>query len=67
MDKLRIKGVGNCGNETTQMVKWSTRYHRTRGVHVTPTVFVNGQEATKVSSGWSADEWGALISPLLEQ
>lgn len=48
---------GNEGNAMTQDVKWATKYHRTRGVHITPTVFVNGLEAGIVSSGWSAEEW----------
>jgi len=48
---------GNEGNAMTQDIKWATKYHRTRSVHITPTVFVNGLEAGVVSSGWSAEEW----------
>jgi len=50
-------GIGNGGNEMTQDIKWACKFHRTRGVHVTPTVFANGIEATQVSSGWKADDW----------
>jgi len=48
---------GNCGNEMTQAIKWCVKYHRTRGVHVTPTVHVNGLEAGVVSSGWTTEQW----------
>lgn len=40
-----------------QEIKWSCKFHRTRGVHVTPTVFVNGIEAGVVSSGWTKQQW----------
>ncbi len=66
MDKLRITKPGNGGNAVTQAVKWVTRHHRVRGVHVTPTVFINGQEAGQVSSGWNIDQWAELIDGLLE-
>jgi hypothetical protein len=44
-------------------VKNEIKYHRTRSVHVTPTVFVNGIEATQVSSGWSVDQWSEFLDP----
>jgi hypothetical protein len=40
--RLAIAQSGNSGNATTQAIKFATKYHRVRGVHVTPTVFVNG-------------------------
>ena len=46
-------------------LKFAVRYGRQQGVHVSPTVFVNGIEATAVSSSWSAAEWQALLDPLL--
>eukprot|EP00913_Durusdinium_trenchii_P022632 g21255.t1 len=45
MARLHLTGLGNAGNAVTQHLKWATRFHRLRGVHVTPTVFVNGLEA----------------------
>ena len=53
----------NVGNEMTQAMKWAVKHHRTRGVHVTPTVFVNGLEAGIVSSGWTSDQWMAFLEP----
>jgi len=57
LSRLNIAGSGNCGNATTQPLKWATKLHRVRGVHVTPTVFLNGLEASIIGSGWSAAEW----------
>lgn len=69
VDKAAIKALlmpsgtgGNEGNAITQEIKWACKYHRTRGVHVTPTVFVNGLEAGVVSSSWSADDWSKFLA-----
>lgn len=40
--ELAIEGTGNAGNRVTQDMKFAIKYHRTRGVHVTPTVHLNG-------------------------
>ncbi|KAG8462803.1 hypothetical protein KFE25_001576 [Diacronema lutheri] len=45
-----------------QALKWTCRHHRARGVHVTPTVFLHGLEATAISSSWTAAEWNALLA-----
>jgi len=54
---------GGC-NEMTQHIKWAVKLHRCRGVHVTPTVHVNGLEAGIVSSGWTGDQWKAFLEPM---
>ena len=59
--KLLIPTLGNSGNAMTQQVKWACKYHRTKGVHVTPTVYVNGLEAGVVSSGWTVDQWMSFL------
>lgn len=61
MARLQLAGLGNAGNAVTQHLKWAVKFHRVRGVHVTPTVFVNGLEAGIVSSDWNADEWAAFL------
>ena len=43
--------------EVTKLFKFAVKHHRTRGVHVTPTVFMNSIEAPDVSSGWSTGQW----------
>jgi hypothetical protein len=51
----------------TQELKWSTRYHRVRSVHVTPTVFLNGLETPDISSSFTAAEWQDKINSILAQ
>ena len=69
VDKNAVKALlmptgagGNEGNKMTQEIKWACKFHRARGVHVTPTVFVNGLEAGAVSSGWSEDQWKKFLA-----
>ena len=57
-------GGGNSGNSVTQAMKWVVKYQRCRGVHVTPTVHVNGLEAGVVSSGWTSEQWLKFLEPL---
>ena len=58
--------VGNNGlGEVTQNLKWAVKYHRGRGVHVTPTVFINGLEAYDISSGWTSRDWLERLEPML--
>lgn len=57
--ELVIKEGGeptNEGNGATVDVKYFTRYQRTVGVHVTPTVTIDGIVDNSVSSGSSEDE-----------
>ena len=59
---LSIKaGSGNSGNEATKLLKFCVKYHRVRGVHVTPTVFINGVEAPDISSGWTVSQWNEKL------
>ena len=66
-DLLNLEGVqGNGGlGDVTQNLKWAVKYHRGRGVHVTPTVFINGLEAGDISSGWTTEDWVTKLEPLL--
>jgi protein-disulfide isomerase len=63
--KLALKGTGNSGCYVSQLMKWYTKMHRVRGVHVTPTVFVNGTEAPHVESGWTPAQWKEFLDSLL--
>eukprot|EP00418_Pyrodinium_bahamense_P051952 CAMPEP_0179179544 /NCGR_PEP_ID=MMETSP0796-20121207/88861_1 /TAXON_ID=73915 /ORGANISM="Pyrodinium bahamense, Strain pbaha01" /LENGTH=266 /DNA_ID=CAMNT_0020883211 /DNA_START=14 /DNA_END=814 /DNA_ORIENTATION=- len=65
--KLNLAGPGNAGNAVTQRLKWATKLHRVRGVHVTPTVYVNGLEAGVVGSGWAAEDWQKFLDWHIEQ
>lgn len=61
MQRLELTGTGNAGSAVTQRFKWATKLHRVRGVHVTPTVFLNGLEAGIVGSGWTPAEWSDFL------
>lgn len=54
---------GNTGNKATQAIKWAVKFHRCRGMHVTPTVLCNGLEAPQVSSGWTPEQWKEFLAP----
>ncbi|ODV81725.1 uncharacterized protein CANTADRAFT_119130 [Suhomyces tanzawaensis NRRL Y-17324] len=60
LDKLQIKpnkvDVTNAGNGATAAGKYFTKYLRGVGVHVTPTVSVDGIVDNSVSSGSEIDE-----------
>ena len=47
----------NGGNELTADVKTVVKMARLVGVHVSPTVIVDGVVAADISSGWSAEQW----------
>jgi len=53
--------VRHNGNPMSNEMRWAVKYHRKRGVHVTPTVFVNGIEVGSIGSGSSIDEWTELL------
>lgn len=59
------EGGRNTGNEMTQDLKWLTKYHRSCGVHVTPTCFMNGIEAGQISSGWTLTQWQEFFTPFI--
>ena len=55
--------IDSSPNET----KSAAKYQRVRGVHVTPTVFMNGVEAPDISSGWSVEQWKDKVDLCLSQ
>ena len=62
MEKVNFLGTSpNAGNDVGQLVKWYTKQGRKNGVHVTPTVFVNGIEEPSISSGWTLAEWSEYL------
>lgn len=54
----------NTGNGVTGDVKYFTRYHRTRGVHMTPTVFIDGVISSNIESSTPTLEIVNLLSKL---
>ena len=65
VDILPLLLIGEeSNNAVTQMLKFQVKYHRNRGIHVTPTVLVNGLEAPDVSSSWTAVQWAEKLAGL---
>ena len=56
----------NDGRTVAPALKLCVKYHRARGVHVTPTVFLNGLEAGDISSQWTSDQWRELLDAFME-
>ena len=56
----------NTGNATTNTLKLYTKWTRGRGLHVTPTVLINGIVDDSVSSGWNLEQWTEYLDKLLE-
>jgi len=50
-------GELNIGNQVTDDVKLITKMGRLTGVHVTPTVLLDGVEAKEISSSWTKEQW----------
>ncbi|KAK4167261.1 thioredoxin-like protein [Cladorrhinum sp. PSN259] len=57
-DKPAEDGSLNTGNAVTADVKLVVKSARLVGVHVSPTVIVNGVVDNSISSGWGVSEWG---------
>ena len=55
--KLRPSTHFGAATEVTQHLKWATKFHRQRGVHVTPTVFVNGLEVRMLNCQCHMEMW----------
>ncbi|CEQ38771.1 SPOSA6832_00230 [Sporobolomyces salmonicolor] len=55
-------GKGNSGTSVTNDLKLQTKYHRTRGVHVTPTVFLDGLAEPSISSSFTREDWVKFLT-----
>ena len=63
-DKARFLEQLN-SKEVYAAARIPARFATIRGVWSTPTFFINGAEATALSSGSSLDDWQGVIEPLL--
>jgi len=55
----------NTGSGVSQEMKWYAKHHRKHGMHVTPTVAINGIEDGAISSGWTQEEWLAHLNKII--
>ncbi|KAJ6532271.1 hypothetical protein DFH09DRAFT_1182564 [Mycena vulgaris] len=56
-DLLLLKSSPNGGNAVTDDLKYTIKFSRQNGIHVTPTVLWNGLVANEISSSWGEKEW----------
>ncbi len=58
-------GEHNAGNAVTNDLKLHIRLARQYGIHVSPTVLINGLIAPDVQSSWGINEWDTLLKKYL--
>lgn len=56
-DKPAADGSLNSGNAVTDDLKVLVKMARLVGVHVSPTVIVDGVVENSISSGWTTEQW----------
>ncbi|KAI0322509.1 thioredoxin-like protein [Amylostereum chailletii] len=61
-DLLTLKGSGNGGIDVTDDLKYTIKFSRQNGIHVSPTVLWDGLVANEVSSGWLEKEWSGFFT-----
>ncbi|GAA5855029.1 hypothetical protein JCM8547_002351 [Rhodosporidiobolus lusitaniae] len=54
-------GKGNGGTSVTSDLKLQVKYHRTRDVHVTPTVMLDGLVEPSISSSFTGEDWKKFL------
>ncbi|KAJ1814758.1 hypothetical protein LPJ75_002632 [Coemansia sp. RSA 2598] len=56
----------NAGNAVTSDLKYHIKLARAQGIHVSPTVVLDGIRDDGVSSSWGLEQWQAWLAPKLE-
>ncbi|KAL6309780.1 hypothetical protein BKA93DRAFT_723293 [Sparassis latifolia] len=54
---LKLKSTPNGGVDVTEDLKYTIKFSRQNGIHVSPTVLWDGLVANEVSSSWGEKEW----------
>ncbi len=57
-------GESNAGNAVTNDFKIHLRIARQNGIHVSPTVLINGLADLSIQSSWDMDTWDAYLAKL---
>ncbi|KAF8897880.1 hypothetical protein BD779DRAFT_406751 [Infundibulicybe gibba] len=58
---LELRGSPNGGVAVTDDLKYTVKYSRQNGIHVSPTVMWDGLVASAVSSSWGEVEWSKFL------
>ncbi|KIK64845.1 hypothetical protein GYMLUDRAFT_39804 [Collybiopsis luxurians FD-317 M1] len=61
-DLLELKGSPNGGNAVTDDLKYTIKFSRQNGIHVSPTVLWDGLIAHEISSSWGEKEWTDFLA-----
>ncbi|KAF5320723.1 hypothetical protein D9619_000705 [Psilocybe cf. subviscida] len=61
-DLLELKGSPNGGNAVTDDLKYTVKYSRQNGVHVSPTALWDGIIANQIGSSWEEKDWAEYFS-----
>ncbi|KLO08522.1 hypothetical protein SCHPADRAFT_908552 [Schizopora paradoxa] len=61
LDLLAHKTSPNGGVAVTDELKYTIKFSRQNGIHVSPTVLWDGLVANEVSSSWGVDEWSKFL------
>jgi protein-disulfide isomerase len=59
---LKLKGSPNGGVAVTDDLKYTIKFSRQNGVHVSPTVLWDGLIAGEISSSWGEKEWNEFLA-----
>ncbi|KAF7789365.1 hypothetical protein EIP86_000309 [Pleurotus ostreatoroseus] len=62
LDLLKNKTSPNGGVDVTDDLKYTIKFSRQNGIHVSPTVLLDGLIANEISSSWGETEWGTFLS-----
>ncbi|KAF8505868.1 hypothetical protein F5888DRAFT_1915843 [Russula emetica] len=60
-DLLRNKSTPNGGVSVTDELKYTIKFSRQNGVHVSPSVLWDGLLASEISSSWGETEWAKFL------
>lgn len=61
-DLLKVKPTPNGGIGVTDDLKYTIKFARQNGVHVSPTALWDGLIANQVSSSWGEKEWSEFLA-----
>eukprot|EP00455_Lapot_gusevi_P045650 TRINITY_DN5873_c0_g2_i1.p1 TRINITY_DN5873_c0_g2~~TRINITY_DN5873_c0_g2_i1.p1 ORF type:complete len:133 (+),score=38.45 TRINITY_DN5873_c0_g2_i1:164-562(+) len=49
----------------TQQLKFACRFHRQNGIHMTPSILVNGIHVYEFGSAWTLEQFQQILDPLM--
>jgi len=58
---LKLKSSPNGGVDVTEDLKYTIKFSRQNGIHVSPTVLWDGLKQDQVSSSWLEKEWNEFL------